>query len=187
MLEAHISYALLTRNEVKVMWRFLERRTEELIAGFCVLFMMSMVFFQVVMRYVFNDPVSWSDELAQYAMLWSVYLSVSWAVRERAHIRVMNFINLFPKFYALGLTIFSDLIWFLTGIFLTWQSILLDYSFWVDTYRSPALNIDQKWPYMCLIFGFGLMTIRIVQVYYRWFRYGEDLLEPREKEETPHA
>ena len=40
---------------------------------------------------------------------------------------------------------------------------------------------------MCLIFGFGLMTIRIVQVYYRWFRYGEDLLEPREKEETPHA
>ena len=70
---------------------------------------------------------------------------------------------------------------------MTWQSILLDYSFWVDTYRSPALNIDQKWPYMCLIFGFGLMTIRIVQVYYRWFRYGEDLLEPREKEETPHA
>ena len=112
------------------MYRFLEKRLEELIAGICVSIMCGMVFFQVIMRYVFSQPVSWSDEIAQYAMLWSVYLSVSWAVRERAHIRVMNFINLFSKKVALGLTIFSDFIWFVFGVFLTLQSVLLE-NVWV--------------------------------------------------------
>ena len=79
------------------MWIFLEKHFEEVLTGVLVMFMASMVFFQVYMRYVFSLPTSWSDELAIYAMLWSVYISVAWAVRERAHIRVMNFVEMFPK------------------------------------------------------------------------------------------
>jgi TRAP-type C4-dicarboxylate transport system permease small subunit len=169
------------------MWAFLEKHFEELLAGILVMIMASMVFFQVVMRYLFNMPTSWSDEIAIYAMLWSVYVSVAWAVRERAHIRVMNFVQLFPKKIAIFLTILSDFIWFLFGIFLTYQSVLLDLSFWENAYRSPALDIDQKWPYMCLILGFGLMTLRLVQIYYRWIKYGEPILEPRDEENLPHA
>ena len=169
------------------MWAFLEKHFEELLAGILVMIMASMVFFQVVMRYLFSMPTSWSDEIAIYAMLWSVYVSVAWAVRERAHIRVMNFVQLFPKKIAIFLTILSDFIWFLFGIFLTYQSVLLDLSFWENTYRSPALDIDQKWPYMCLILGFGLMTLRLVQIYYRWIKYGEPILEPRDEENLPHA
>ena len=169
------------------MWAFLEKHFEELLAGILVMIMASMVFFQVVMRYLFSMPTSWSDELAIYAMLWSVYISVAWAVRERAHIRVMNFVQLFPKKIAIFLTILSDFIWFLFGIFLTYQSVLLDLSFWENAYRSPALDIDQKWPYMCLILGFGLMTLRLVQIYYRWIKYGEPILEPRDEENLPHA
>ena len=94
---------------------FLEKRLEEVIAGIGVVIMCIMVFFQVVMRYVFSLPTSWSDEIAQYCMLWSVYLSVSWAVRERAHIRVMNFINLFPLAFKNGLVVFGDFICFIFG------------------------------------------------------------------------
>lgn len=169
------------------MWAFLEKHFEELLAGILVMIMASMVFFQVVMRYLFSMPTSWSDEIAIYAMLWSVYVSVAWAVRERAHIRVMNFVQLFPKKIAIFLTILSDFIWFLFGLFLTYQSVLLDLSFWENAYRSPALDIDQKWPYMCLILGFGLMTLRLVQIYYRWIKFGEPILEPRDEENLPHA
>ena len=161
------------------MFTIIERHLEEFLAGICVLVMTALVFFQVVMRYVFNKPTSWSDEIAVYAMLWSVYLSVSWAVRERAHIRVMNFINLFPNIVANTLTVLSDLIWLVFGAFLTWQSVLLEISFWENTYESPSLGIDQKWPYLCLVFGFGLMTLRIAQIYYRWWRYDEPILTPR--------
>jgi TRAP-type C4-dicarboxylate transport system permease small subunit len=168
-------------------FNFLEKRLEEVIAGFGVVLMALMVFFQVVMRYVFSTPVSWSDEIAQYCMLWSVYLSVSWAVRERAHIRVMNFVNLFSEHVRKSLTMFSDFMWFVFGVFLTWHSITLNISYWENTYASPALNIDQKWPYLCLVFGFGLMTLRIIQVYYRWWFYGDSILEDTSKGDAPHA
>ncbi len=156
-------------------WRFLERRFEEVIAGTCVCIMTVLVFFQVVMRYVFSAPVSWSDEIAVYAMLWSVYLSTSWAVRERAHIRVMNLIHMFPGKLETAAMIFSDLIWFSFSVFLTWQSIVLDYSLWQLPFDSPVLGIAQKWPYLCLVFGFGLMTVRLIQIYYRWIRFDEPL------------
>jgi TRAP-type C4-dicarboxylate transport system permease small subunit len=121
---------------------FLEKRLEEVIAGIGVVIMCIMVFFQVVMRYVFSLPTSWSDEIAQYCMLWSVYLSVSWAVRERAHIRVMNFINLFPLAFKNGLVVFSDFIWFIFGIFLTWHSITLNISWFNDiTHCSNILPL----------------------------------------------
>ena len=154
-------------------WRFLEKHTEEVIAGVCVVIMTILVFYQVVMRYVFHAPTSWSDEIAVYCMLWSVYLSTAWAVRERAHIRVMNFINLFPGPVSTALVILSDLVWFIFAIFLTWQSILLDLSMWERPFESPSLGIAQKWPYLCLVFGFGLMSIRLIQVYWRWYEYGE--------------
>lgn len=164
-------------------WRFLESRTEEVIAGICVTVMTVLVFFQVVMRYVFEAPTSWSDEIAVYAMLWSVYLSTSWAVRERAHIRVMNLINLFPGVMSTALTVASDLIWFAFAIFLTWQSVLLQISLWELPFESPVLGIAQKWPYLCLVVGFGLMTLRLIQVYYRWIKYGEPLLHRPEEED----
>ena len=157
-------------------WAFLEKSAEEVIAGVCVVIMTVLVFYQVVMRYVFHAPTSWSDEIAVYCMLWSVYISTSWAVRERAHIRVMNLINLFPGKAATALTMLSDLIWFLFAIFLTYQSLLLHISMWELPFESPALGVAQKWPYLCLVFGFGLMTLRLIQVYYRWIKYGEPIL-----------
>ncbi|MCG8544119.1 MAG: TRAP transporter small permease [Alphaproteobacteria bacterium] len=175
---------------MKRVWPWLERHAEEVVAGVCVCVMTVLVFFQVVMRYVFHKPTSWSDEIAIYAMLWSVYLSMSWAVRERAHIRVMNLINAFPAKIALGLTVFSDAVWFLFSVFLTYQSVLLEISLWELRFESPVLGIAQKWPYLCLVVGFSLMSLRLIQVYYRWIRFGEPLIPqdgPSGSEDSLHG
>ena len=155
---------------------WIERHLEECIAGVCLSIMSVLVFYQVVMRYVFHRPTSWSDEIAVYAMLWSVYLSCSWAVRERAHIRVMNVINMFPGKARTAMTVLSDAVWFVFGIFITWQGVVLELSLWESRFESPALGIDQKWPYLCIAVGFGLMTFRLAQVYYEWIRHGVPLI-----------
>ena len=165
------------------MIRFLDRHFEEVISGICVLIMSTMVFAQVVMRYVFHAPMSWSDEIAVYCLVWSVYLAASWTVRERQHIRVLNLINVFPKPISLWLVYLSDLVWFLTSIFITYQGILLHLSLWERSFYSPVLAIDQKWPYLVVAVGFGLMTLRLIQVYYEWFKYGTSLVhEPTDEE-----
>lgn len=41
---------------------------------------------QVISRYVFNDPLTWSEELARYLFVWVGYLSAWFAWTKRAHI-----------------------------------------------------------------------------------------------------
>lgn len=154
---------------------FLDKYLEEVIAGTALIVMSVLVFAQAIMRYVFKAPMSWPDEIAVYCMIWFVYLSASWAVRERAHIRVLNFITLFPKPISQWLIYLSDLIWFISGIFIFWQGMLLHFSLAENSYRSPVLSIDQKWPYLAVSAGFALMNLRLIQIYYRWMRYGEPL------------
>ncbi|SCW55158.1 TRAP transporter small permease [Ancylobacter rudongensis] len=41
---------------------------------------------QVISRYVFNDPLTWSEELARFLFVWVGYLSAWFAWTKRAHI-----------------------------------------------------------------------------------------------------
>jgi TRAP-type C4-dicarboxylate transport system permease small subunit len=42
----------------------------------------------VVLRYVFNDPLTWSEEFVVTIFVWSVMLGVPSALRTRMHIRI---------------------------------------------------------------------------------------------------
>lgn len=44
------------------------------------------IFFQVVMRSVFNSSLTWSEELARYLYIWQGWLGISLIERRRKHI-----------------------------------------------------------------------------------------------------
>ncbi len=151
----------------------LDRRFEETACAVLLSVMGAMIFLQVIMRYVFSNPLSWTDEIAVYCMVWSVYLGGALAVRERAHIRVLNGILAFGGRVSLALVVFSDALWAAINVLLVWQGLILEASFWSQPYVSPALGIDQKWPYLIVPLGFALMTLRLGQIYVRWISHGE--------------
>lgn len=44
------------------------------------------VFFQVLFRFVFNQPLAWTEELARYSLIWITFLGASYAMSLKAHI-----------------------------------------------------------------------------------------------------
>ncbi|TNH02965.1 TRAP transporter small permease subunit, partial [Pasteurellaceae bacterium Phil11] len=44
------------------------------LGGLLLIIMTIIVLIQVVSRYIFNDPISWSDELSCYLMIYMTYL-----------------------------------------------------------------------------------------------------------------
>lgn len=50
--------------------------------------MIVVVFYEVVMRYVFNSPTFWTEALARNAMIWLVFLGLARGVRNLDNIRV---------------------------------------------------------------------------------------------------
>jgi len=53
-----------------------------------------LVSFQIFLRFVFNTPLTWTEEVDRYLFVWSVYLGSAVAVAKKAHIRVTIFIEL---------------------------------------------------------------------------------------------
>jgi len=50
--------------------------------------MVVVIFTNVIMRYVFNNSLSWSEELARYLFIWFSWMGVSAGLKDGAHLRV---------------------------------------------------------------------------------------------------
>lgn len=51
---------------------------------------------QIVMRYIFNSPLLWSEEFARYIYIWVCFIGVGYGVRKNLHIKMEAFMNIFP-------------------------------------------------------------------------------------------
>jgi len=159
-------------------WKFIEARAEELICAVLIFAMATIVMYSVINRSVFGAAIAWADEMAIYCLIWSTYLGSALAVRERVHIRVLNAILAFPKPVSTWLVYLSDLIWVAFNLTLVYQGFKLIEFMWGKPFVSAAMGISQKWPYLIVPLAFGLMTVRLAQVYWQYFRHGRDLLTP---------
>ena len=51
----------------------------------------TLIFTQVVVRYIFNEPQAWIEELCTYLFIWIVFLGAAVAMKLDRHIRVSSF------------------------------------------------------------------------------------------------
>jgi TRAP-type transport system small permease protein len=70
-----------------------------------------------------NAPVAWSDELAQYLLVWTAFVGWIIASRRRAHIRITVFADKLPAPVGLALELLTQ------GLVVLFALVLLRYSF----------------------------------------------------------
>jgi TRAP-type C4-dicarboxylate transport system permease small subunit len=140
---------------------------EEYFVVWSLAFMVLLVFLQVVMRYVFSNSLSWSEELARYVVLWLSWIGASYAVKERAHFRVEMLANLVKGRARKVFELFVLLVWFAFCLFLVryGTSVVLHQ---IDRGQySPAMNMHMSLPYAAVPVGCALMSLRlIIEMYY---------------------
>ena len=66
---------------------------EEYITLFFFFIMCIFIAIQIVSRYIMNDPLGFSDEIARYAYIWMTFIGLSLAAKHDLHVRV-ELINL---------------------------------------------------------------------------------------------
>ena len=59
--------------------------------------MLLMILAQVFYRYVLNDSLAWTEELAKYLMVWVACLVAPWAYRENLNVSIEMFADALPK------------------------------------------------------------------------------------------
>lgn len=132
----------------------------------CVILMSGMsiiIFIQVIARYVFNNSLSWSEELARYMFIWLVYIGISLGCKEMKHLRIDAFIKIFPKKARPWVLVFSDFLFLAFAIYITYTGIHYTVMIFNQGDYSPACHIPMWIIDMAPAVGFGLSCIREIQ------------------------
>jgi len=153
----------------------------------CLVAVATFVFLQVVLRYGFHSALSWTEELSGFAMAWAVYMGAALGVRERFHVRVLAGVVALPRPVALPLVVFADLVWLAFNLFMIRVGIEYLGVLRERTSTSPALDIDMFWPESIVVIGYVLMTLRLLQIYVRWYRSDRSELPGVSAEYQPPA
>lgn len=143
---------------------WLDEKFEISIAVFLMSLMTILIFVQVVMRKVFSNSLSWSEELARYLFIWLIYLGISYGAKIRKHIKIDAGLKLFPKKMRPYIVIAGDIFFFLFAVYIIYtgyQYVLMQAAY---NKMSPALGIPYKFVYAAPMVGFLLTSIRQIQI-----------------------
>jgi TRAP-type C4-dicarboxylate transport system permease small subunit len=82
----------------------------EIVLGMVLLFaLLVLITLNIFFRYFLNAPISWSNELNSFLLIWVGFLSTAYTVSESNHISVASLKGLFPKAYQISLDIVFNL------------------------------------------------------------------------------
>ena len=91
----------------------------KILTGFCATLLLLMVIFavyNVIMRYVFENPPVWGDLLTVLSNIWLVFIALALTVRDRDHIALDLIYTWLPVKLAFAVQQFWTFVIFCLGI-----------------------------------------------------------------------
>ncbi|WP_309091683.1 TRAP transporter small permease [Domibacillus sp.] len=158
--------------------------TLNIIMALALAVMVVLVFGNVVLRYLFNSGITWSEEMSRYLFIWLTFLGAIGAFKNKEHLGVDMLIKRLPTKMKKVVIVISDLLILLV------LYLVLD-----GSWKMTMINIDSKAPATGLPLAFvygtgilvsvamGIMTIHnLYQVIFNKIK-DEDLVKISDSEE----
>ena len=125
-----------------------------------LLALFALIVAQVVMRYGFGVTPFFTEEVARYALVWSVLAGAAVSVRIDGHIRVTFVPELLRPGWRWGWMRVLDLVTFALLLILTWAAVrTVEFA---GGQTSDGLQVPLRYPYAALPVAFGLGLLFIV-------------------------
>lgn len=141
-------------------------KLEEYLLVGSLIFTVSIVFVQVIMRYLFNSSLSWSEELTRYIFIWQIWLGASIGLRERKHINIEILNGLLKEKWQRVINIISLIIWLGFCIFMVVSGSDLVLNLMQKGSVSSGMRIPLYFVYIVVPLSSGIMALRLLgQIY----------------------
>jgi TRAP-type C4-dicarboxylate transport system permease small subunit len=120
------------------------------------------VFYQFFTRYVLNDSAAWTEEIARYLLIATVFTGAAIGVAKNNHIQVDFFYRFMPRALSRIMGLLVDVLrigFFATATLLTWQ--MMDK---LGSYKMTIVDLPMNIVYAVVMAGFAAMAVRAVWV-----------------------
>ena len=138
------------------------------------------VLYQFITRYVFNDSAAWTEEIARYLLIATVFIGAVVGVAKNNHIQVDFFFRFMPKGMAKGVSLLVDVlrIGFLgCASWMTWELMQK-----MGSYQMTVVNLPMNLVYGVVMLAFLLMTWRALWLMAKHLREGHSVLQLASKD-----
>jgi len=144
-----------------------KRRLKEILLHadlYCGAFLMAAVLtiisFQVILRYFFSSPLPWPEEVTTSLLVWITFLGGSIVTRREEHIKVTYFVEFLPKRVLIWIFLFLDIliIFFLTAILIGCVPVFQK----LRLILLPATEISINWVFASVPISAFMMLIYYV-------------------------
>ena len=125
-----------------------------------------LVFAQVVARYVFNKGITWAPELVQHFFLWTVMIGASYGFKHGVHLGVDVIMKKLPEAQRRIMALIAVLISLGFSGFMAYLSFFYVHEAYKMELMTVDLGIPQWIPHLALPFGFTMISIRLIQVFF---------------------
>ncbi len=133
------------------------------------------VLLQFVTRYVLNDSAAWTEEIARYLLIATVFVGAAVGVAKNNHIQVDFFYRFMPKQAARAMALLVDVLrvlFFGATVVLTWMMMQK-----MDNYKMTIVDLPMNIVYGVCLFGFAAMFLRSLLVARVHWQRGYSVLE----------
>lgn len=172
LIDISAAEAGFTDDVAKFSYR--DHSIEEWICVALVWVMSVIVFVQFFSRYVLNDSVAWTEEIASTLLIALTFIGSAIAVRKNTHIHIEFIYSRLPPKIAFALSTFVDalrIVFFAVCTYLAWQvTQIMHYQ------RMVVIDVPLSYVYSAVLLGFAAMTARAVQLAIRHWRQGHSAL-----------
>jgi len=129
------------------------------------------VFLQFFTRYVLNDSLAWTEEIARYGLMWIVFIGGAMVTRKNSHIAVELISNVMkPGPMRAALLAFVDIVKLAFIGLLAYLSVtILDR---MTIQRMTVIDLPMSYVYAGVALGCFLMLLRQIQTIWRNARIG---------------
>ena len=118
------------------------------------------VFYQVIGRYLFNAPPSWSEELARFLQVWIALLASALAIQHGMHLGVDYLLHAVPPRGRLLLEVLVQVL--VSGFLLVLLVQGINILQVASVQTSPAMGINMWYAYLAVPVGAALMLLESV-------------------------
>ena len=134
------------------------------------------VFYQFFTRYVLNNSAAWTEEIARYLLIATVFTGATIGVVKNNHIQVDFFYKFMPKPMARALATAVD--WLRVGFFATAAVLTVMMMLKLGSNsRMTMVDLPMNWVYGVCLLGFAAMAFRSVQIAIFHHKRGYSVLE----------
>ncbi len=143
--------------------RYLILNIEEILCVAFLVLMTCIIGIQIALR-TMALPLSWTEEIARYLFVASVYIGCAVGVKKRKHLKVDAVLLIFHARGQYVLKVISNVLFFIFALILGYYSILLLLQLiFVAEQTAPATGISMAIPYSMVSLGMILMAVRLIE------------------------